>query len=103
MGYNTGTSVVGSQLLIEDVVETDLYFYLVVSETEEFPPSRAGFLYLVLYDSTTLNRAAVVDTRVIYRPGIYFIRQPIGVSTVDQLKVWAEWNAPGLSWQMITF
>ena len=103
MGYNSGTSVIGSQLLIDDVPETDSYFYLVVSETEEAPPSRAGFLYLVLYDSTTLNRAAVVDTRVIYRPGTYFIRDLVGVSTIDQFKVWAEWNQPGIAWQMITF
>lgn len=103
MASSSGTSVRGTQLLLTNLPKTDTYAYLTTAGSEDDPPSRVGFLYVVLYEGGAADQGTVIDTRVVYRPGTYFRWPIVNSDATDRWKIWMDWNVSGLTWNLSTF
>jgi hypothetical protein len=94
----TGTSVIGMQRLYQGAASPTNGFTLDIDASSFFPPSRAGFGYLIYHDVTTGNNGTVAWAGVIYRPGMtLYLPRRVGDSG-DKTALWVDWNIAGLSW-----
>ena len=69
-----------------------------VDPRTDIPPSRVGFVYFVLVDPGGPSDAYVIDTRILYRPGMFLIVPSLPTGATPVMKVYVDWNFGGLAW-----
>jgi hypothetical protein len=101
----TGVSVLGSQRLATDRDRTHTLFIVSIEPLEGNVPYQVGFLYSMLVIDAPQPFESVVDTRVLYRPGVYFglPRATLNPGVHSHWEFWADWNVAGLEWFATTF
>lgn len=93
-----GTSVRGFQLLVTDAPWDSQYVYIACGTGFFAPPARVGFLYVEQFDASDAFDTYVIDTRILYRPGVLFLVPPADGSSSYALRLWVNWNFAGVEW-----
>jgi hypothetical protein len=102
MATSSGTSVLGEQIVIDNVSTGDAFFTVYIDQDRETPPSRVGYFYLVQYQFADGLGARVVESGIIFRPGRRFGRgSGLFVSSL-RFRLWVSWNFEGLDWSIVT-
>lgn len=101
----SGVSVVGSQRLLSDGYYTHNLVSVAIEGNLFDPPARLGYLYLTLGSAAPTPFNYVVETRVLFRPGAYFLtpQRDLRPSFGAFWQVWVDWNEAGHNWVCNTY
>jgi hypothetical protein len=94
----SGTSIRGMQRLYQNAASPTNGFFIEIDAGVFFPPSRAGFYYLIYHELNTGADGTVVAAGVCYRPGMsFYLPRRVG-NAGDRTALWVDWNIAGLAW-----
>jgi hypothetical protein len=96
----SGTSVLGVQMLHEGINAASKGFLLAVARASVVPPRRIGFYYIELYSTLSATPGSLVNSGVLYLPGVRLTIVLPGPAGTDRYRYWVDWNEPGLNWQI---
>jgi hypothetical protein len=89
-----GTSVIGSQLLLNHVTADKRTFLLLIQRSSSQPPRRIGYYWIEAYIDGAPHGP-------VYIPGFRILLPYFGLLTGDLQKLWVDWNEGGLIFETI--
>lgn len=102
MASSSGSSVIGTQILLSAVPLAERQVSIGLSGDFARPPIRIGFYYAVAYNLTTGLEGRLLSRGPIYDPGVRFLIPTVSLNVSTRYRFWAEWNMAGESWTIFT-
>jgi hypothetical protein len=98
----SGTSSLGLQRLIAVAAPIPLTYSIAITSQPLPPRRRVGFLYVFTYLNASPFQSYVIDTGIMYAPGIYHkIEVPSAGANFGYI-VEVYWDVNGLAWTINT-